>query len=154
MATDFGSLIKFGAVGAAAYLGYRYFFATPAVMGNAGPGAAAGSGSGSGSGGAGSGSGTAANAFNSIAGIFSRLTARASREALTVASPDQWNVLYISEGGPGPAPDPNEIFGGHDPISLAAYWAGMSAWLSKTKGLSGLAAYAGLYALAGGGRRR
>ena len=143
MATDVGSILKFGLVGAAGYLAYRYFLAeqAPVAVVNGKP--------------AGNGGGNGATAgFSSLASIFGRLTARAVREGLTNASPDEWNVLYIAEGGPGPAPDPIAVFGNRDPMSLATYWAGMSAWLAANKGLTGLGVYSGLYRLAGGGRVR
>lgn len=141
MATDMGSILKVGLVGAAGFLAYRYFFAAPAPGGD-------GAGSGDGAG-AGAGGGT--TDYNSIASLFSRLSTRAAKDGVTLASPDQWCAIYHAEGGPA-CPDPIELFGNRDPMTLAAFWAKLSAWLASEKGLKGLGVYQGLFHLAMGGR--
>ncbi len=162
------SMLKWGLLGGAAFLAYRYFMAAPAAPAGVLP---AGGGAAPpvlpnpplGAGGPNPPLYTPppvytpppppppppAGGYNTLAAVFSRIASVASSDnAPSLLSPDHWNVYYNMAGGPAPVPDPLEVFGGRPDMTLAQYWAGISDYLSRTRGLSGLGVYAGLGRLA------
>ncbi len=82
--------------------------------------------------------------FNSLSAIYARMAASAHANGATSVglSPDAWNFYLQSVIDPGiTLPDPMLVFPGVDrskAMTVAQYWAGMSAWLNKNAGLSGL----------------
>jgi hypothetical protein len=149
---DTSSLVKVGLFGGAAYLAYKFYFAPPSVpAGAVAPvPAAAGASSVPSAGGS---PAPPSNVYNSLAAVLGRIASAATSAGLTSQTPDEWNVLYLAQGGPAPAPDPMDVFGGRPEMTLAQYWAGMSAYLARTRGLAGMGIYAGLGRLAFGGGR-
>jgi hypothetical protein len=145
MADSMGTVLKVGLFGGAAFLAYKYFFAVPAATAppaNPPPGG---------------GTTPPANpppaSFNDLAHLFDRLKGLVDAAKVDTATPDEFNVYYTQAGGPGPAPDPIQVFGNRAPMTLFTYWAGMSDWLATNKGLTGFGVYAGLGRLAYGVRR-
>jgi hypothetical protein len=156
VADTVGTLVKWGLIGGAVYLAYEYFFAAPVTAAPvtttallpppavtpppATPPAAP----------------PPTSSYDTAAALFTRITALAQADNVTQASqsPDAWNVYFVNAGGPqiinGSLPDPTVIFGSHNPVTLAQWWAATSAWLATNKGLTGLAVYAGLGRLAFG----
>lgn len=78
-----------------------------------------------------------APAYNSIAAIYQRILSASGNSLTQTLSPDQWNYYLVTNSSIPAGPDPNAVFGGHDPITLSAYWSGMQSWLTG-QGLSGL----------------
>lgn len=152
---DTSSLVKVGLFGGAAYLAYKFYFAPPSVPAGAGAPvpAAAGASSAPSAPSAGGSPAPPSNVYNSLAALLGRISSAATSAGVTSQTPDEWNVLYLAQGGPAPAPDPIDVFGGRPEMTLAQYWAGMSAYLARTRGLAGMSIYAGLGRLAFGGGR-
>lgn len=72
--------------------------------------------------------------------LYTAMEKAATAAGVTLSGPDGWNVYLVQAGYPSPAPDPADVFPGVDrsiPMTSAAYWAGMSAWLKANKGMSG-----------------
>jgi len=150
LADTLGSLLKWGLIGGAAWIAYEYFFAAPAAAVTAPPATTPPA--------------TTppattppapSSTYNTLTALFNRVTADAAAQNLTTQSPDAWNALFVQEGGNqiinGSLPDPVSLFGSHDPITLAQWWAGTSGWLATTKGLTGLGVFSGLGRLVYGG---
>ncbi len=136
MADSTGTIVKVGLFAGAAFLAYRWFLAPADVPATAPPATSPKPDT------------TPAvketNTYNTASALLSRMTDAAKAAGMTTGSPDQWNVIFNQVGGPGPAPDPISLFGSRDEITLAQYWAHMSAWLATNKGLTGFGVYAGL----------
>jgi hypothetical protein len=72
--------------------------------------------------------------------LYTAMVAAATAAGISSTGPDGWNVYLVQAGYPSPAPDPADVFPGVDrsiAMTSAQYWAGMSAWLQKNKGMSG-----------------
>jgi hypothetical protein len=83
-------------------------------------------------------------------GLYTRMVALAAKNGVTTTGPDGWNYYLNETGLVSGLPDPLEVFPGVDrtqPMTSAEYWAGMSAWLARNKGLSGPGIFGGLAGL-------
>jgi len=140
-----GEIIKWGLIGVAAYWVYTNFFSgtvatttTPATTPPATTPAATTPAS-------------ATSSFNTLDAIYSRMVAAATADkAANTLTADQWNV-YLGLSSNITPPAPGDVFGDAyraNPSALlmtsAQYWSGMSAYLAKNMGMSGLGFYGGL----------
>lgn len=135
-----GQVIKWGLLGLAAYWIYTNFFApapaatattttTPTTTTPTTPVAPT-------------------STFNTLDAIYSRMVAAATADkAASTLTADQWNVYLKLNSNVSSPPDPPTVFPDQDRATLmtsAQYWAGMSAYLAKNMGMSGLGLYGGL----------
>jgi hypothetical protein len=92
----------------------------------------------------------AAAAPSALDTLYTAMVAAATAGGISTTGPDGWNYYLVQGGYPSPAPDPADVFPGVDrsiPMTSAQYWAGMSAWLQKNKGMSGVGIFGGLAGL-------
>ncbi len=120
------SVVKVGLVGGAAYLAYRYFFASPApsTAVAVSPGVPAAS----------------------LDAIYAKMLTAAAQEGVGAdgAGLDAWNVYLIRGGGPSPAPAPEDVFGSLPgaertrKYTAVEYWGKMAPYLKQRGGFAGL----------------
>lgn len=133
------SLVKFGLIGGAAYLAYRYLYASSAVSALA-PAVT-----------------SATPAAPSVPlvpldAIYTRMVSAAAAEGVQGdgAGLDAWNVYLMRAGVPAPEPAPEDVFGIMPPDvrnqkwTAAQYWAGMAPYLKARGGYAGLGLFGSL----------